>query len=313
MNCLLEVNYMPDTLAGMRVFTAVVDAGSFAKAAEKLDLSRGMTSRYVAQVEAHLGVRLLNRTTRRLSLTESGADYYQRATQVLALVEEAERAASREAVEPRGTLRVNTSVAFGARHMGAAISDYLRRYPQVKVDLTLNDRVVDLVEEGFDVAVRIARRIDPGLVARRIARARMVACASPAYLRQSGMPKSPADLREHNCLTYAYAGVQNEWHFTRGRREQTVQVAGNLHANNGDILSLAAAEGAGVTVQPTFLAHELLRAKRLVRILEGWEADELGIFAVYPSRRFLPPKVRSFIDFMAERFGDEPSWDRGLG
>jgi DNA-binding transcriptional LysR family regulator len=302
-----------DTLAGMRVFTAVVDAGSFAKAAEKLELSRGMTSRYVAQVEAHLGVRLLNRTTRRLSLTEAGIDYYQRATQVLALVEEAEQAASHEAAEPRGTLRVNASVAFGARHMGTLISAYLRRYPEVRVDLTLNDRIVDLVEEGFDVAVRIARRIDPGLVARRIAPARMIACASPAYLRQSGAPKTPADLVRHNCLTYAYAGAQNEWRFTRGKREQTVKVGGTLHANNGDILSRAAADGLGVTVQPTFLIDGLLREKKLMRVLEGWEADSLTIFAVYPSRQFLPAKVRSFIDFMLEHFGDKPSWDRGIG
>jgi DNA-binding transcriptional LysR family regulator len=303
---------MTDTLAGMRVFVAVVDAGSFARAAERLGLSRGMTSRYVAQVEAHLGVRLLNRTTRRLSLTEAGQDYYQRAMQVLALVEEAEHAASREAAEPRGTLRVNASVAFGARHMGSAISAYLQRYPHVRVDLTLNDRVIDLVEEGFDVAMRIARRVDPGLVARRIAPARMLACASPAYLRRNGVPTSPSDLARHNCLTYAYSGGPNEWHFTRGKREQTVKVAGDLHANNGDILSRAAADGLGVTVQPTFLLYELLRTRKLVRVLEGWEADGLTIFAVYPSRRFLPPKVRSFIDFMVERFGDNPFWDRDI-
>lgn len=303
---------MADTLAGMRVFTAVVDAGSFAKAAEKLELSRGMTSRYVAQVEAHLGVRLLNRTTRRLSLTEAGNDYYQRATQVLALVEEAEQAASREAAEPRGRLRVNASVAFGARHMGAAIGAYLQRNPHVRVDLTLNDRLVDLVEEGFDVAIRIARRIEPALVARPLARARLVACASPAYVRRSGMPRSPSDLAQHNCLTYAYAGEQNEWHFVRGKREQTVRVGGNLHANNGDILSLAAVDGLGVTVQPTFLIYDLLKAKKLVRVMEGWEADALTIFAVYPTRQFLPPKVRSFIDFMVDRFGDNPYWDHGI-
>jgi len=303
---------MTDTLAGMRVFAAVVDTGSFARAADKLDLSRGMTSRHVSQLEAHLGVRLLNRTTRRLSLTEAGNDYYQRATQVLALVEEAEHAASREAAEPRGTLRVNASVAFGARHMGGAISAYVQRYPQVRVDLTLNDRVVDLVEEGFDVAVRIARGVDPGLVARRIAPARMIACASPDYLRRNGTPRSPSDLTRHNCLTYAYSGAQNEWHFTRGKREQTVRVGGNLHANNGDILSRAAADGLGVAVQPTFLIYDLLQANKLVRVMEDWEADALTIFAVYPSRQFLPRKVRSFVDFMVERFGDNPYWDRGL-
>jgi len=296
----------------MRVFAAVVDTGSFARASEKLELSRAMTSRYVAQVEGHLGVRLLNRTTRRLSLTEAGNDYYHRAIQIIALVEQAEHAATREAVEPRGTLRINTSVAFGARHLGGAISAYLQRYRQLKVDLTLNDRVVDLVEEGFDVAVRIARRVDPGLVARPITRARTVACASPEYVKRHGMPRSPADLARHNCLTYTYSGLQNEWHFMRRGRGQTVKVSGNLHGNNGDMLAHAAAEGLGVTTQPTFLVHELLRRKKLVRVLEGWEADDLTVFAVYPSRQFLAPKVRSFIDFMVERFGPNPYWDEGI-
>jgi len=299
-----------DVLAGMRVFTAVVEAGSFAAAADKLDLSRGMTSRYVAQVEAHLGVRLLNRTTRRLSLTDAGQDYYQRAAQVLAMVEEAERAAAQGAAAPRGTLRINTSVGFGARHLGPAISDYLTRYPSVKVDVVLNDRVVDLVEEGFDVAVRIARRVDPGLVARPITRARLVACASPDYLRRHGIPKTPADLARHNCLTYAYSGPQNEWRFTRRGREQVIKATGNLHGNNGDIISNAAAEGLGVIVQPTFLLHELLRTRRLVRVLAEWEVADSTIYAVYPSRQFLAPKVRAFIDLLLERFGDNPYWDR---
>jgi DNA-binding transcriptional LysR family regulator len=301
-----------DVLTGMRVFTTVVDAASFAAAADRLDLSRGMTSRYVAQVEAHLGVRLLNRTTRRLSLTEAGQDYYRRATQVLALVEEAERAAAHGAAEPRGNLRINTSVAFGARHLGPAISAYLQRYPQVKADLALNDRVVDLVEEGFDVAVRIARQIDPGLVARPITRARVLACASPGYLKRHGTPRTPAELARHNCLTYAYAGPQREWRFTRRGRTQVVKVTGSLHGNNGDILCGAATDGLGVVLQPSFLVHELLRTQRLVRILEGWEADAFTIYAVYASRQFLTPKVRTFIDFLVERFGDSPYWDRGI-
>lgn len=300
-----------DILTGMRVFTTVVDSGSFAAAADKLDLSRGMTSRYVAQIESHLGVRLLNRTTRRQSLTEAGEDYYQRATQVLAMVEEAEQSAAKGSAEPRGTLRVNAPVAFGIRHLGPAIGAWLQRCPQVKADLTLNDRIVDLVEEGFDVAVRIARRIDPGLVARPITRARMVVCASPAYLERHGTPKSPADLARHNCLTYAYAG-QSEWQLTRNGRNQFVKVSGNVHGNNGDILCSVAADGVGVVAQPTFLVHELLREKKLVRILEGWEVDGYTLSAVYPSRQFLTPKVRSFIDFLVERFGENPYWDKGI-
>jgi DNA-binding transcriptional LysR family regulator len=297
----------------MRVFAAVVDAGSFAGATDKLDLSRGMTSRYVAQIEEHLGARLLNRTTRRQSLTEAGQDYYQRATQVLALVEEAEHSAAKGSAEPRGTLRVNAPVAFGIRHLGPAIGAWLKRHPQVRADLTLNDRFVDLVEEGFDVAVRIASRIDPGLVARPVTRARIAVCAAPAYLKERGTPKSPADLARHNCLTYAYAGHQGEWRFSRRGRDQVVKVSGNVHGNNGDILCSAAAEGLGVIAQPTFLVYELLREGKLVRILEGWEVgEESTIHAVYPSRQFLTPKVRSFIDFLLERFGRNPYWDKGL-
>jgi DNA-binding transcriptional LysR family regulator len=298
-----------DIVASMRVFTAVVDAGSFAGAADKLDLSRGMATRYVAQLEAHLGVRLLHRTTRKLSLTEAGTDYYQRATQVLAMVEEAEASVAQETSVPRGTLRVTSSQAFGVRHLGWAVTEYLQRYPGVQIDVALNDRVVDLVEEGFDLAVRVAARIEPGLVARKLAPARIVACASPGYLKKRGAPKSPEELSSHNCLSYAYWSLQNEWHFRRKGVERKVSISGNLRGNNGDILSTAAIEGLGVILHPTFLVYEALREKKLVRILSDWKVDDLTVFAVYPNRKFLPPKVRSFIDFLAERFGPEPYWD----
>jgi DNA-binding transcriptional LysR family regulator len=301
-----------DVLTGMRVFAAVVDSMSFAKAAEQLNLSRGMTSRYVAQIESHLGVRLLNRTTRHLSLTEAGQDYYQRATQVLALVEDAERAAARETQEPRGTLRIAASMAFGTLHLGPVVSRFLQRYPQVKAELSLNDRTVDLVEEGFDLGIRISRRIDPGLVARPIARANFVACASPAYLARHGTPKKPEDLARHNCLTYSYSGQEQEWAFTRRGQEARVKVAGNLHGNNGNIICSAAADGLGVIVQPTFISYELVRSGQLVRILANWEVAPSTIYAVYPNRQFLPPKVRSFIDFMLESFGGNPYWDNGI-
>ncbi len=301
-----------DVVTGMRVFTAVVDAGSFAAAADRLALSRGMATRYVAQIEAHLGVRLLNRTTRRLSLTEAGRDYYQRATQVLALVDEAESAAAQKASEPRGTLRINAPVVFGTRHLGRAIGAYLRRYPEVRVDLALNDRVVDLVDEGSDLAVRIATRIDPGLVARPLTRARTIACASPAYLKAHGMPKTPDDLLRHNCLTYSYAEFQYDWRFRRRGREVSVKVAGNLHGNHGELLCNAAIEGLGVILQPTFLVHEAIRARKLVRVLAEWETQEFTVYAVYPHRKYLPPKVRSFVDFLVDRFGPEPYWDADI-
>jgi DNA-binding transcriptional LysR family regulator len=300
-----------DSLAGMRVFTTVVDSGSFAAAADNLDLSRGMASRYVAQVEAHLGARLLNRTTRRLSLTEAGQDYYERAMQVLAMVEEAEKSVARGAAEPRGLLRVNAAVVFGSRHLGAAVNDYLSRYPQVRIEMALNDRVVDLVEEGFDVAVRIARRIAPGFVARPLATSRVVALASPAYLKRHGTPRSPAELARHNCLTYAYSTSPNVWRFTRQGRTQDVKVEGTLRGNNGDFTCAAAAAGLGIALEPTFIAHELLRSGKLVRILRGWEVDLYTIYAVYPSRQLLPPKVRTFVDFLVERFR-APYWDVGV-
>jgi len=300
-----------DVVAGMRVFTAVVEAESFAGAAEKLDLSRGMTTRYVAQLEAHLGVRLLNRTTRRLSLTEAGVDYFQRATQVLAMIEEAETSAAQNASVPRGTLRVTSSVIFGARHLGAAISDYLKRHPQMQVDLSLNERVVDLVDEGFDLAIRVSARIDPGLVARRITPVRIVACASPGYLKTHGTPKEPEELTGHNCLVYAHPVHQGGWHFKRKGEERTVTVSGTLRGNNGDSMVSAAIEGLGVIFEPSFLVYEALAAGKLVQLLPDWESETMWVFAVYPNRKFLAPKVRSFVDFLIERFGPEPYWDAG--
>jgi DNA-binding transcriptional LysR family regulator len=298
-----------DIVASMRVFNAVVDAGSFAGAADKLDLSRGMATRYVAQLEEHLGVRLLNRTTRKLSLTEAGNDYHERAAQVLAMVEEAGSSVAQVASVPRGTLRVASSHAFGVRHLGWAITEYLQRYPGVQVDVTLNDRVVDLVEEGFDLGIRVATKTHPGLITRKLAHARIVACASPGYLKKHGVPKSPEELAGHNCLSYAYLNLPNEWRFTRKGAERKVLVSGDLRGNSGEILRNAAVEGLGVILQPTFLIYEALREKKLVRILPDWEADEMTVFVVYPNRKFLPPKVRSFIDFLAERFGPEPYWD----
>jgi len=300
-----------DVVAGMRVFAAVVEAESFARAADKLDLSRGMATRYVAQLESHLGVRLLNRTTRRLSLTEAGGEFYQRAVQVLAMIEEAETSAAQNASVPRGTLRITSSVIFGARHLGAAISDYLKRHPQVQVDLSLNERVVDLVDEGFDLAIRVAARIDPGLVARRITPVRILACASPAYLETHGTPTKPDELAGHNCLAYTHPVHQGGWHFKRKGEQRTVPVSGTLRGNNGDSLVSAAIEGLGVIFEPAFLVHDALRDGRLVQLLEDWESETLWVFAAYPNRKFLAPKVRSFVDFLVERFGPEPYWDAG--
>jgi DNA-binding transcriptional LysR family regulator len=298
-----------DVVASMRVFAAVVEAESFAGAADKLDLSRGMATRYVAQLEKHLGVRLLNRTTRTLSLTAAGSDYYQRAVQILAMVDEAETSAARESAVPRGTLRVTAATVLCTRHLYRAVADYVQRYPSVEVEVIANERFVDLVEEGFDLAVRVSSEIAPGLVARRLAPARMAACAAPAYLKKRSPPKSPEDLAGHNCLFYSYASYRNDWRFRRDGVERTVRVSGNLRSNNSEVLLNAAVEGLGVIYEPTFLAYEALRQRWLVRVLPDWEPDEFSMFAVYPSRKFVSPKVRSFVDFLVERFGLEPYWD----
>jgi DNA-binding transcriptional LysR family regulator len=301
---------MPSNLLGsMRVFAAVVEADSFTLAADKMELSRGMVTRYVAELERHLGVRLLNRTTRTLSLTAAGSDYYQRASQILAMVEEAAASAAQESAVPRGTLRVTASTALSNQHLYRVVSDYVQRYPDVSVELAASERMVDLVEEGFDVAVRVSGEIDPGLVARRLLPVRLAACAAPTYLRKHGVPKSPENLTGHNCLVYSY--YSNEWRFMRKGVERTVRVSGNLRSNSSEALRNAAVEGLGVIYEPELLVGEQLKQKHLVRVLPDWESDEFTMFAVYPSRKFLPPKVRSFVDFLAERFS--PARKPGLG
>jgi DNA-binding transcriptional LysR family regulator len=301
-----------DVFMGMRVFTKVVELKSFARAAEKLDLSRGMTSRYVAQIEEHLGVRLISRTTRHLSLTEAGNNYYQKAIQILTLVAETEQSAASDAAEPRGTLRISSSLAFGGNLLGGAISRYLQCNPQVKVDTFLCERVVDLIDEGFDLAIRVADSIAPGLVARPLTPIRFLVCASPDYLHQHGTPTNPAELTNHDCLLFADSESPKEWRFKRNGTISTARVQGSFYSNNGNILCDAAVGGLGIIYQPSFLVHELIRNGRLVRLFPEWDADMYWAYAVYPHRKFLLPKVRSFIDFMVEYFGSAPYWDKDI-
>lgn len=298
-----------DIAQAMRVFTAVVDGGSFAGAADRMGLSRGMATRYVAQLESHLGVRLLHRTTRSLSLTPPGNDYYLRAQQILGLIADAEAGAASEAAIPRGTLRVTTPSIFGVRHLVPASAAFVRQHPAIEVDLSVSERVVDLVEEGFDLAVRVTQSVAPGLIARKLAPVRMVACAAPAYLRRHGTPGQPEDLARHACLVYSGSIHRNEWRFRRDGEECAVKVSGPICSNSGDVLLGAAVAGLGVIYEPTFLVYEALRERKLVPVLPRWAPEEFGLFAVYANRRFLPPKVRRYIDFLAERFGPTPYWD----
>jgi DNA-binding transcriptional LysR family regulator len=298
-----------DRLAAIQVFAQVVESGSFAKAAERLGLSTSATSRHVAELEAHLQARLLNRTTRRVSLTESGRAFYERALQLLADLDEAEQEAARAAVVPRGTIRLTTSVNFGVRHLAPAIAEFLAQNAEVRFDVSLSDRIVDLVEEGFDLAVRIGAAGSENLVARKLGETPLVPCASPSYLAAHGAPQVPEDLERHNCFTYEYQTPRNAWRFRDASgRERTVRVSGTLHSNNGDLLAEAAARGAGIVLEPAFIVGPEVRAGRLVPLLQEFTPAPLPIYAVYPTRKHLSAKVRRFVEFLVERFAQAQDW-----
>lgn len=286
----------------MRVFTQVVDSGSFARAADRLGLSTSAASRQVAELEAHLQTRLLNRTTRRVSLTESGRSFYERAVQVLADLEEAEREASRAAVQPRGTIRLTAAVTFGMRHLAPLIAAFLARHPGVALDVSLSDRIVDLVEEGFDLGVRIGALGAESLAARKLGETRLMVCAAPEYLAAHGTPQVPEDLARHNCFTYEYVSPRDHWRFREASgRERSVRVKGTLHSNNGELHAEAAAGGIGIAFEPDIIVMPYVRAGRLVPILEAFAPPPMPIYAVYPSRKHLSAKVRIFVDFLVER------------
>jgi DNA-binding transcriptional LysR family regulator len=298
-----------DRFQAIRVFAQVVESGSFTAAAEKLGLSPTAASRQVAELEGHLRSRLLNRTTRRVSLTESGRAFYERSVQLLADLEEAEQEALHAAVVPRGTIRLTTSVNFGVRHVAPAIAEFLSAHDEVRFDVSLSDRVVDLVEEGFDLAIRIGPPGSENLVARKLGETRLVPCASPAYLAAHGAPRVPEDLAQHNCFTYEYVAPRNLWRFRDpDGAERSVRVSGTLHSNNGDLLADIAARGAGIVFEPAFIVGPEVRAGRLVPLLQDFVPQASPIYAVYPSRKHLSAKVRLFIDLLVERFAGAQDW-----
>jgi DNA-binding transcriptional LysR family regulator len=298
-----------DRVTAMQVFAQVVETGSFAKAADRLALSTSAASRQVAELETHLQTRLLNRTTRRVSLTESGRAFYERAVQLLADLAEAEQEAASAAVVPRGTIRLTTSVNFGVRHVAPAIAAFLGEHREVRFDVSLSDRVVDLVEEGFDLAIRVGAPTSENLVARKLGETRLVPCAAPAYLAEHGAPKTPEDLAEHNCFTYEYVSPRDVWRFRdRSGAERTVRVSGRLHSNNGDLLAEAAASGAGIVFEPAFIVGPEVRAGRLVPLLQDFMPPPVPIYALYPSRKHLSAKVRRFVEFLVERFAHAEDW-----
>jgi DNA-binding transcriptional LysR family regulator len=299
-----------ENLTDIAVFVRVVERGSFTLAADDLSLSRAAVSKYVSRLEQRLGARLLHRTTRRLSLTEAGAALFEASRGALERIEEAEAAVAHYQAAPRGRLRVSAPMSFGILHLGTAVAEFSRAYPDVTIDLKLDDRFVNLVEEGVDVAVRIGALTDSSLVARRIATTQAVACAAPAYLEDRGEPQTPEDLVGHDCLLYAYLSSANVWRFQGpDGREIPVAVSGPMRVNNGILLADAASAGCGIVMGPSFYVASRIRSGELRRILKAYRPPELGIHAVYPQRDFVPPKVRAFVDFLVARFR-KADWDR---
>jgi DNA-binding transcriptional LysR family regulator len=303
---------MLDRLTGLEIFTKVVAAGSFSAAGRAVGLSQTMVTKHIAALEARLGVKLFHRSTRRLSITEAGRRYLEASERILADMDAADAAVAADRVEPRGVLRINAPVSFGARQIAPLLSEFAQRHPLVTVELGLNDRLVDLADEGWDMAIRIGNLTDSSLIARRIASCRTVVCAAPSYLEARGRPRTVASLTEHNCLGYTLSRQTGANHCAFGARgEMTVPVSGNLRANNGDALRAAAIAGQGLIYQPTFIVADDVRAGALVALTMDQPTVELaGIYAVFLPDRHPAAKLRVFIDFIATRFAPEPPWDR---
>jgi DNA-binding transcriptional LysR family regulator len=300
-----------DRLTAMRVFVTVVDLGSQSAAADHLELSRPVVSRYLAELEDWVGARLMQRTTRKLSLTAAGNETLPRCRQMLEMAGDLQAAVRRPDDAPHGELRISVSTSFAHAQLVEAVADYVKRYPDVKVDLQMLDRTVNLVDERIDLAIRTSNDLDPNLIARRLTVCRSVICASPAYLREHPAPQRVEDLARHNCLTHSYFG-HSLWHFEVHGEAVSVPVQGSISANEALTLQRATLAGAGIAMLPTYLVAESLRSKALIRLLPDAKPRELNLNAVYTSRKHMPATLRSMLDFLAERFNAEPAWDIGL-
>ena len=292
------------------MFVQVARLGSFAEAARHLRMPSATLSRRVRQLEAHLGTRLLNRSSRRLSLTEGGEALYERAKSILEEVAETEALATTASRQSRGRLRINAPLSFGILVLAPLWPRFMAKYPDIELDIVLIDRIVDIVEEGYDLAIRISRSGSTAHIARRLSRSRNLVCASPDYLAAHGMPAVPADLVHHVCLGYTYGATADEWQFTGpDGAHESVRVRWAMRANNGDTARAAALAGAGIVWQPSFLIGDDVRAGRLVEVMPGYRMPDIDIQAIYASRRHLSAKVRLMVDFLAEAFDGNPAWD----
>jgi len=301
---------MMDKLSDIAVFVQVIDSGSFTAAADKLEMSRSVISKYVSRLEERLGVRLLNRTTRRLSLTEAGHVLYKGSLRGIEEIDAAETEVTRLQKTPRGRLRINTPMSFGILHIAPAIADFQSQYPDVSVEMNLEDRQVNLVEEGYDLAIRIAELPDSSLIARRLGPCRHVLCASADYLQQHGTPRQPEELEHHRVLTFGFHSSPRELQLVNPQgRHLSVALNSKIHMNNSLALREAVLNDAGIVLIPTFIVGADIQQGRLKPVLTNYKMMELSIYAVYPQRKLLSPKVRAFIEFMESRIGREPAWD----
>lgn len=297
-----------DIFTTMKVYCSVVENDSLADAARKMNVSPSVVSKHLSALEDHLGVRLLNRTTRRISITEEGTAYYERCKQIITDVAEAEIEVSSAHTAPRGLLKITAPVTFAHRHLTPHLPKFLDMFPEVEVQVQVNDRVVDLVDEGIDLAIRISQLKDSSLIARRLAPNRRYIAATPEYLERNGTPKSVDDLKDHRLITWPPGNPLNDWHFLIDGVDRIIKVKGAIAVNEGDAILTTLLAGGGLGMTQEFLAGPFVKEKKLVPLLEEIVREDNPIYAVYPSSRHLSPKVRAFVDFLVETYGPKPYW-----
>ncbi len=304
---------MENTFSTIPIFVAVVECGSFSLAAEKLGVTKSAISKRITQLEDELGTRLLNRTTRKLSLTEAGKRYYDHVSQVLSIAQQGMDAVTELQGEPKGKLKITAPMSFGVLYIAPIIAEFLEHFPKITIDLQLEDQMVDLIEGEFDLAIRIGNLPISNLVAKRLANCKSILCASTSYIERNGTPQKPADLIDHNCLVYSYFRGGSEWTFEYQRNEFKVIPKGNFVVNNSEAIRRALIEGLGIGQLPTFLVSKDILSGKLTSIMTSYTLPEHAVYAVFPERKHLPHKVRAFMEFVADKLGrDNPVWDQGL-
>lgn len=299
-----------DGYSAIPVFVAVVESGGFSRAAKVLGISKAAVSKRITLLEDHLGVKLLYRTTRKLSLTEAGEHYFEHAAKAQAAVRDAEDAVAQLQGEPQGRLRISAPMSFGRLHVAPLIPKFLKRYPKIQIDMVMDDKAIDLVEGGFDLAIRSGDLPDSSLIARKLAPGHSVLCASPDYIEHHGRPNTPLEINDHNCIVFSLSSDVNEWTLTNKEETQTITVSGNYRVNNSEALREALIQGMGIGRLPTFIAGADLQAGRLINLFESYTMPHKMIYAAFPEREYMPAKVRAFLDFTIESLGgDQPYWD----